>query len=336
MPRHTALVVRRALSEPLLLFAAFGAILLATTTLVGLSVYATSVVDAGVRRTLETVSIEDSGTVVNAPVHAGTFDKTDGALRAQLAETYAGLPVGVTVRGQSDSYAMPGQERRTKPELLRFGTQQGLAEHARLVQGAWPGTGTEVVEAAITGVVARDTGMAVGDTFTVEGRLDKAKVRVRIVGVFELREPNSGRWAGQPLLTRGVEIGGYVTHGPLMVSDRTFLNRFVAGTSATWLVVPDLRSMPRERLRPLAAEVGALQEKLRIRPGCEGCSLSTSLPDWLNQLATATLVARSTMLVPVLQLLLLAAYALTLTARLLADHRRTETALLRSRGAGAV
>lgn len=336
MPRPTALVVRRALSEPLLLVAAFGAILLATTTLVGLSVYATSVVDAGVRRTLETVPVETSGTVVNAPVHAGTFEATDRALRAQLAETYAGLPVAVTASGQSGSYAMPGQERRSRPELLRFGTQQGLAEHARLVQGAWPGAGAETVEAAISGTVARDTGMAVGDSFTVEGRLDKSRVRVRIVGVFELREPRSGRWAGQPLLTRGVEIGGYVTHGPLMVAEPVFLDRFVAGTSASWLAVPDLRSLPRERLRPLAAEVGALQGVLRTRPGCEGCSLSTRLPERLNQLATATLVARSTMLVPVLQLLLLAAYALTLTARLLADHRRTETALLRSRGAGAV
>ncbi|WP_346115619.1 FtsX-like permease family protein, partial [Nonomuraea maheshkhaliensis] len=54
------------------------------------------------------------------------------------------------------------------------------------------------------------------------------------------------------------------------------------------------------------------------------------------QLGTASLVARSTMLIPVLQLLLLAAYALMLTARLLADHRRMEVALLRSRGAGTV
>ncbi|MFF4413497.1 FtsX-like permease family protein [Streptosporangium sp. NPDC001559] len=336
MPRPTALVVRRALSEPLLLFAAFGAILLATTTLVGLSVYATSVVDAGVRRTLETVPIEVSGSVVNAPVHEGTFEATDKALRAQFAETYAGLPVVVTAHGQSDSYAMPGQERRSKPELLRFGTQQGLAEHARLVKGAWPKTGTEVVEAAITGVVARDTGMAVGDSFTVEGRLDKSKVRVKIVGVFELKDSHSGRWMGQPLLTRGIEIGGYVTHGPLMVPEEAFLDRFAAGTSVSWLAVPDLRSLPREGLRSLAAEVGAMQGVLKRRPGCEGCTLATRLPERLNQLATATLVARSTMLVPVLQLLLLAAYALTLTARLLADHRRTETALLRSRGGGAV
>ncbi|GAA3092983.1 FtsX-like permease family protein [Streptosporangium carneum] len=361
MRGRTALVFRRAFSEPLLLAAAFGAILLATTTLVGLTVYATSVVDAGVRRTLETVPIETSGAVINAPVHAGSFDATDRALRAQIAATYAGLPVSVTASGQSGSYSMPGQERRAKPELLRFGVQQDLAEHARLVRGAWPGgagsatggtggtggTGSDagtgggagedgIVEVAITGNVARDTGFSVGDVFTVEGRLDQAKIRVRVAGVFELREPRSGRWNGQTLLTRGVEIGGYVTHGPLMVSEQTFLRRFAAGTSVTWLAVPDLRSLPRERLRTLAAEVGSLQKDLRARPGCEGCSLSTRLPERLTQLATATLVARSIMLVPVLQLLLLAAYALTLTARLLADHRRMETALLRSRGAGAV
>ncbi|GAA3429068.1 ABC transporter permease [Streptosporangium nondiastaticum] len=338
----TPLPLRRALGEPLLLLAALGAVLLATTALAGLAGYAVSATDAGVRRTLGTVPAGTAATVVTAPVRGGSFPATDRAVRAQAAATYTGLPVEVTLSAQSDSYAMPGQERRKRPELLRFGVHRGLREHARLVRGSWPAAGRDgtaagrggTVEAAVTGAVASATGFSAGDVITVEGRLDHRRVRVRITGVFELDDPYSDRWDGEPLLTRGSEVGDYVTHGPLMVPEETFVARFAPGVTARWLVVPDLRPVPRERLLPLAAGAGRFQEALRARPGCEDCSTATHLPDRLTRLATATLVARSTMLVPVLELLLLAAYALVLTARLLADHRRMETALLRSRGAG--
>lgn len=126
MRGRTPLVFRRVFSEPLLLFAAFGAILLATTALVGLTMYATSVADGGVRQTLERASIGTAGAVIKSPVRGDSFARTDQAVRAQAAETYAGLPTSVTMSAQSDSYAMPGQERRQRPELLRFGVYQGL------------------------------------------------------------------------------------------------------------------------------------------------------------------------------------------------------------------
>jgi hypothetical protein len=62
---------------------------------------------------------------------------------------------------------------------------------------------------------------------------------------------------------------------------------------------------------------------------------ATRVSDLAEQLDRAALVARSTMLIPVLQLVVLAAYALLLTARLISDHRRPEIALLRARGADA-
>ncbi|TMQ99861.1 ABC transporter permease, partial [Actinomadura soli] len=65
----------------------------------------------------------------------------------------------------------------------------------------------------------------------------------------------------------------------------------------------------------------------------------TKLPELTAQLDDAVLVARSTMLIPVIQLVLLAGVAWLLVSRLLvsrllADHRRGEVALLRTRGMG--
>ncbi|MDA0638538.1 ABC transporter permease [Nonomuraea sp. MCN248] len=327
-------VVKRALSEPLLLLAAFGSILLATTTLVALTMYASSIAEAGVRRTMETAPLRQVAVTVTAPVTDQTFPRYDAAVRARVGEALGGTPAAFSTSFHSDSYTMPGQERREVPELLRFGSYDGLDEHARLISGAWPRPGEDgTVEAAIPLAAATASGLEQGREFTVRSRLDGRRVTVRVTGVFQLDDPYGDRWAGEQLLSRGTEIGEFTTYGPLMVPRETFLARFATAVSTTWTAVPDLRALTPERLRPLAADVAGLAEALKEN-GCPNCTATTRLPGMLTQLDTASLVARSTMLIPVLQLMLLAAYALMLTARLLADHRRMEVALLRSRGAG--
>ncbi|MBT2229540.1 ABC transporter permease [Nonomuraea sp. NEAU-A123] len=329
------LVVKRAFSEPLLLLAAFGSILLATTTLVALTMYASTIAEVGVRRTMETASLGQVAATIATPVNTETFPALDRAIRAELARAYAGAPAAITTAFRSDSYVLPGQERRKTPELLRFGSYDGLDAHAKLISGAWPGAGTDVVEAAISLSAASASGFKAGQEITTEGRLDHKAVKVRITGVFQLNDPFGDRWTGEQLLTRGVETGEYTTYGPLMIPRQTFLSRFATNVNATWTAVPDLRTLSPEQLRPFAGRVSELRDRLRAN-GCANCTATSRLPEILTQLGTAALVARSTMLIPVLQLLLLAAYALMLTARLLADHRRMEVALLRSRGAGTL
>ncbi|MET7460471.1 ABC transporter permease [Nonomuraea sp. NPDC005501] len=329
-------VVRRALSEPLLLLVAFGSILLATTTLVSLTMYATSTAEAGLRRAMETAPLGQVAAAVSTPVTAETFPRLDKVVRERTGAAYTGTPVTITTSIRSDSYVLPGQERRKQPGLLRFGTHDGLDRHARLVSGSWPRPapdGAGQVEAAVSLSAASAAGWKAGQEFTTEGRLDHRPVRVRLTGVFQLDDPFGDRWAGEQLLSRGVETGQFTTYGPVMVARETFLARFATSVNATWTAVPDLRGLTPEALRPFAGRVAGLRQSLQDA-GCRSCTATSRLPELLSQLGTAALVARSTMLIPVLQLLLLAAYALMLTARLLADHRRMEVALLRSRGAG--
>ncbi|MEO3889483.1 ABC transporter permease [Nonomuraea sp. B5E05] len=330
------LVVKRALGEPLLLLAALGSILLTTTTLVALTMYASSIVGAGVRRATETASYRQTTTTITAQVNARTFPRYDRTVRDELAAAYGALPAAlpaITTSLRSDSYVMPGQDGKEPPELLRFGSYDGLDRHARLAAGRWPRAGGQAVEAAISEQAAAATGFGIGREFITKARLDGRPVEVRVVGVFRLDDPVGERWAGEELLSRGVERGEYTTYGPLMVTQETFVDRFATGVRAVWAAEPELGALTPERLRPLAEAVGRVGERLAAA-GCVNCLTAGDLPELLTQLDTASLVARSTVLIPVLQLLLLAAYALMLTARLLADHRRMEVALLRSRGAG--
>ncbi|MEO3810454.1 ABC transporter permease [Sphaerisporangium sp. B11E5] len=340
MRGRTPLVLRRAFSEPLLVFAAFGSILLATTTLVALTMYASTVADVGVKRAMRTAPTTVTATTVSASIREGGFPAADGAVRARIGELSTGqgtapVPHEISLSAESDSYAMPGQQRLEHPELTRFGTYDGLDRQARLLEGSWPRPAAGgAVEAVLSQPAAEAMDLTTGQEFVVVGRLDHKPVRVTLTGVYQLRDPYAERWAGEELLRKGMERGDYTTYGPLMVPRETFLARFTTSVNFVWTAVPDLSGLDQSSLRPFAASVARLGDALER--DCPTCETFSRLPDMLTALDRAALVARSTMLVPVLQLLLLAAYALILTARLLADHRRMEVALLRSRGAGSV
>ncbi|WP_204074433.1 FtsX-like permease family protein [Planotetraspora phitsanulokensis] len=337
MRGRTPMVIRRALSEPLLLVAALGSVLLATTTLVALMVYAVSVTEDGVRRAMETAPLSTRAVTVTTSVTARDFTRIDGLVRKQVADHFGGVPAQMTSSTLSDSYAMPGQEKAERPELTRFATYEGLDQNATLLSGKWPadgGASTRIVQASISEAAARAMSLSAGDRLSVVGRLDGRRVTVQITGVFRPGDLYGSSGIGDELLVSGVQNADYTTYGPLVVSAGTFLDRFTTSVSASWHAVPDLGGLPREQLASFAGSVAAIEPA--VRTDCPDCTFSSLLPGMLTQLDRAALVARSTMLVPVLQLLVLAAYALTLTARLLSDHRTMEVALLRSRGGGSV
>jgi hypothetical protein len=64
--------------------------------------------------------------------------------------------------------------------------------------------------------------------------------------------------------------------------------------------------------------------------------VTTGLPEILEDAERSLLVSRTGVLVLIVQLAVLAAYAVLLSAALLVEHRRVDTAMLRSRGAGPV
>ncbi|MEV5409479.1 hypothetical protein AB0K60_11670, partial [Thermopolyspora sp. NPDC052614] len=153
MRGRTPLVLRRAVAEPLLLLAAFGSILLATTTLVALTAYAASVADVGVRRVVAAASQHDTAARVTAPVSSAGLAATDRSIQERLSRAYGGAPVTVMASARSDSYALPGGSAGSadadRPDLTRFAFYQRLDEQARLLAGDWPrSTGNEADQGA--------------------------------------------------------------------------------------------------------------------------------------------------------------------------------------------
>lgn len=331
------LVVRRALGHRLLVVSASATALFAVTVLAALAGYAASVTDAGLRATLAGASFDGAGTRIQTVVAARDIPAAQRKVTAALARVYGRVPVTTSLSAHGDSYAAPGEERSAHPRLTVFATYSGIEGHARLTAGRWPAaTVSGPVEAALPVPAARALRLSPGRTVTLQSRVQGPAVTVRITGLFTVSRIDDWFWGGDRLVTTGVERLGYTTYGPLVVPPATFTTRFAASVTARWLALPAVRALPAGSLADVAARARALPAALGAGSAGEaGYSVKSSAADLLAQVDRALLVSRSTLLVPALQVVVLAVYTLMLVARLLAEHRRVEIALMRARGASA-
>lgn len=351
------LIVARLHSQRLVLGAAFVTIVLATTLLTALYVYVGAATTAGIRTAITAAPEPATGAMVHTTAaDSAALEPIDAYIRGLLDDTFAAVPHETALRLESDNtYTLPRRAGQgAEDELAVFATYEGLADHAELVAGAWPdasaaaaeedapdesvpGAGAPV-EVVLPQLAAEILGLAPGDTLTVVQRLDEVPVEVTVTGTYDPIDPDDWFWRADVLDTRGIQIGAtYPVIGPFVVADQATLAGAVAATGldvewrlgANWAVasagdvgtvragIPALtRDLPADREEPLTGSV----------------QVETELDEILTSLQRSLLSSQSMMLIPVLQLALLAAYTLLLAARLLSEHRRTESALLQARG----
>jgi ABC-type lipoprotein release transport system permease subunit len=111
--------------------------------------------------------------------------------------------------------------------------------------------------------------------------------------------------------------------------------------TAAWRVLPQFENLSVPEVARLRASVSVLERDLDTAllsamdgnlGGASAFSVDTGLPVLLADMDRSLTVTRSSVLALLIQLAILAGYALVLSAGLLTDTRRTETILLRSRG----
>ena len=107
----------------------------------------------------------------------------------------------------------------------------------------------------------------------------------------------------------------------------------LAASQASWFVLPQASAMARQNIGALAASTSQAMTKLTTLILPSGLQVTTRLPRLLAGIASTVVLARSLFTIGALALLLVAAAALVLAARLLASLRDEESALLRARGA---
>ena len=313
--------------------------LLAATLLAAGSIYAESVSTAGLHRVMADARPADAGIEVSFRAAPSDVAAVDATVSARLQQTLD--PPGSTVvrEARSDSFALPDQPNGEVRDLAVLGYAEGLAEHATLVAGTWPQPGAAAgasVPVAISTAVAGSLGLGVGDRLALESRADPSfSTSIRIAAVFRIDDPAAAYWWDEAQVIDGlITSERFATHGPFFATLDDLLARATPGRIALgWRAVPDAANLGVRDVGALAASVRALKDRLSAALG-DGVGVSTGLPGILATADRSLLVSRTGILLVTIQLVVLAAYAVLLSAALLIERRRVDTAMIRSRGAG--
>ncbi|MFF0432083.1 FtsX-like permease family protein [Streptomyces sp. NPDC004327] len=336
----TGFVFLRVRAHRLLLTAALLAVLLTTSVLATLAAFSGSIGDAALQGTLQGRAAPAAALVISGQIPEDKRASADAAARKGTERTFAGLPVHVRKLATSGPYALP---RSLQPPAARAGdpdlTHFAALDRSRisLVRGAWPKPATAAgeVESAVPEEVARRLGIAPGTVLDLTDRLAGKPLKTRITGVYRPVDTADLYWQLDAAGGRGVKTLAFTTYGPLFADPATLASRRVTTGTTSWLGTADYRAVTTDRTDALRDSATKGPETVLADTAGFGTTVTayTSLPTVLEQTDRALLVSRSTLSIVAVQLVLLAAYALLLVARLLSSERSGETELLRARGA---
>ncbi|WP_436520225.1 ABC transporter permease [Actinoplanes sp. HUAS TT8] len=318
-----ALILRRAAAARGLLAAAAAVLIAAVLLLTGLTAYATVSAGAGVRAAVAIADPDETSVLVRGSLDTDPQGR-DQAVRAAYAPakvSAARYGSGWAVKGATGT-AVPDSSGVVYASLIRL---DDLAQHADLVSGAWP-TGNEV---ALAQPAAAALGLTSGKTLRLEDRRTGKTVSRKVGAVWRPRDVADPYWLLTPDVTGG-HVPQTSTYGPIVSSEA----RFFTGASGGWLIEPNLSDPTLESIRRTSEIVTSTGADLPRTSGLgSSATINTGLPDLADRLDRADLVRRSTLVTPMLLVVVLGGYALSLVAVLLAESRKSETALLRARGA---
>jgi hypothetical protein len=317
--------------------------LLASSLLAAGPLYASAVSLAGLHRVLADAPVDQANIQVLSRADPDQAAAVDATVSAAIDRALEGVGGTITRIVRSDTFDLPIATTGPRPDLVELEASLDLDSHATLLSGAWPedvpatgqGGPLPVVVAA---QVAEPLGLAIGDELSLTSRLDRGlSVPVRIVGTFRIDDPSDPFWWGDPQVIDGlVTSDAYATHGPFFTTMDGLLQRAtVSRSELVWRAVPIASALTLDGMGRLRTRVESLDGDLQGALGVP-VTVTTSLPAILTTAERSLLVSRTGVLLLVVQLAVLAAYAVLLSAALLVEHRRVDTAMLRSRGAGPV
>ena len=312
--------------------------LLAATLLAAGPIYSAAVAQAGLHRLIESAPIADANIEVSvrtSPDQAKAgIDTVDGLLRQAVAQPDLDIVTGA----ESDTFAVPGQDPARIHDLLKLGSLEGIEDHATLVAGTWPRTAATdaPLQVAVLQPIATTLGLHVGGTLSLVSRVDpNTTVNATVSAIYVPTDPEAPYWWDDPALTLGVvESPNYRTFGPVLAPLDDLLGR-VGGTSVhlSWHAFPAVDQLRIADIAGLRARTELLPIQVTNALPSAYPTTKTGLPALLATSERSLLVSRTGVLLLLVQLGVLAGYAIALTADLIVDHRRIDTALLRSRGA---
>ncbi len=316
------------------------AVLLAATVLAALAALTDHAVEGGVQRRLarDPEAVVD----VSGPYRPRDAGKLDGLVRAAVDRTFDDVPhhtwfaLRVPASRSTQLTVTEADGRPRDDASVSLVALQETRRHARLVAGRWPRTaaGGGIVETALSDVFAAELALRPGDELRVQPNSGR-QIRIRVAGLYRAGDRSPAVWANLSTIFGSPDSVALVPRRAL-----TSTPGLAKDAGALWLGVPDTGGLRLGDIGPLRGRAdgfGGSDVSLSVFRGTPPTTklvVASTLDNALDDLTTPIAVARAGLYIPATLLAALAAAALVLTARQLAEHRRPELALLAARGAG--
>jgi hypothetical protein len=335
-------LVKRLSVDWLILTAGLVTILLAMILLAAGPIYADAVTESALRRTLDSSSPADSTVTIEVRTPPDGYHTVDAIATSALTKALTGVEPTITRVIDAQSLRLPVQNAEDTVDLGQLRYMEGIEDHAHLTAGNWPDGSAAPVQTAVSEVTADQLRIDIGDVMAmVDPRDENRQVELELAGIFQIEDTNDRYWLDDALVLDGVvETRGFRTFGPFIL-DESALSATTPREIATWRALPDFDTLEIDEASGVRGRVasifGSVNADLAIADESgfrfSQFTVHTELDRLLSGTERSLTVTRSSVLALLLQLAILAGYALALTSGLLVETRSTETALLRARGA---
>jgi hypothetical protein len=336
-PGLLSTVLRRSRSDWPVVLASWVLLVSALSLLAAGTLYTDAVTLAGLHRELADAPPADRSIVVRTKILPEQLDAAEAVIVPELDRVLAPTGGDLVRVLRSSPYADAAADPESVTDLDLFASYEGIEDHATLVEGRWPASGGQHVEATVSEPAATQLGLATGDRLSLVSRLDANRhVDVEITGTWRA-DPADPWWLGDTLALTGTETGGrFTTRGPFIVAaDELRTGRLAESLDAQWRAIPSIAGYRPETLDEISTLAAGAEGRINAGlPSFNKATVSTKLPEILATVDRSVLVTQAGILLLLVQFGVLAGYAIILVAALLVERRRTETALLRARGAG--
>ncbi|MDH6135859.1 hypothetical protein P3T37_005276 [Kitasatospora sp. MAA4] len=329
-------VLRRLRSRLALAGAALLTVLLTAGVLTALSAFDGGVGDAGLQRALGSRERAQATVQVDANLALDGRADADRKARRLAADLFGAHAAPIRELAVSNPYGLPpgAGPVGAYPDLTVLATLDPA--RVRLTSGRLPapaagsGAPTEVAVPDIAMARLGLTPQALPARLQLADRYTGAALSVTVTGSYHPLDAGDPYWQLDPLGGHGLQVNGFTSYGPLLTDDTAFTSGAATQHDQHWLITADFSRIG-------TADLGALRTRVATATADAqadyGLHATSQLPAALDELRSDLLVARSTLLIGALQLVVLAGAALLLVTRLLSERQQAENALLTARGA---
>src|SRR5262245_52312916 len=174
-------------------------LLCATVLLAAGAVYSDVVALGGLRQAILDAPPADRVVVIGSTAAPPDVAAIDDVVTAEATEVLGAGGGEVGFAATSGGFVREGADPEDQSALIRLASYRGIANHAALVDGAWPTGGASTIEAALSQGAAAALGLAPGDTAAFVSRDDPSQtVEVRVTGIWQ-PDRDDPYWLAKPL-----------------------------------------------------------------------------------------------------------------------------------------